>query len=200
MVLCVTGPMAAGKNSVCDILRDAGFAVLDCDKVVHDAVEAQRGAILSAFEGEASARGIRLTDGEGRIVRRSLSALVFESDENLAKQERIVFPYVDGVIQKFIKDNSGRDIAINAVVLYKVKSIAEADAVLYVCAPRLLRLLRVCSRDGLPLRNAARRFRAQRGLLARYKATGLRVVKVRNCSGLRALRARTDAALKLLNK
>ena len=39
MVLCVTGPMAAGKNAATSILESMGFASIDADLIGHDAVE-----------------------------------------------------------------------------------------------------------------------------------------------------------------
>ena len=50
MILCVTGPMAAGKNAVCRILEERGFIVLDADRQVHGAIE------------KAAPEIIRLTD------------------------------------------------------------------------------------------------------------------------------------------
>lgn len=200
MILCVTGPMASGKNTVCDILSERGFAALDADKVVHNAVEEKRDAVIGAFGEEAREKGINLTDSDGRISRRELARLVFESDINLKKQENIVFPYVEGVIASFIKDNAGRDIALNAVVLYKVPSMKKADAVLFVDAPWWVRLRRVRARDGMGVRDALSRFRAQRDMLSEYEKTGERILKIRNTLGRRALRRRTLRALALLNK
>lgn len=200
MVLCVTGPMAAGKNAVCDILSKEGFLALDADKVVHDAVEVKRDTILKAFGDAARERGISLLDEEGRIARRELAKVVFASPENLATEEAIVFPYVDGVIRAFIEERAGRPLAINAVVLYKVSAMKAVDAVLFVTAPRGVRLRRVRLRDGMTRAAALSRFRAQKALLSEYRKTGKRILKIRNTLGRDALTRRVLRALDLLNK
>ena len=39
MILCVTGPMAAGKNAACSILEEKGFLSIDADLAGHTAAE-----------------------------------------------------------------------------------------------------------------------------------------------------------------
>ena len=34
MIVCVTGPMAAGKNAACEILEELGFVSIDADITV----------------------------------------------------------------------------------------------------------------------------------------------------------------------
>ena len=49
MILCVTGPMAAGKNAVCRILEERGFIALDADRQVHGAIEKAAPEIIKTF-------------------------------------------------------------------------------------------------------------------------------------------------------
>ena len=62
MILCVTGPMAAGKNAVCRILEERGFIALDADRQVHGAIEKAAPEIIKTFSNEAKAQNITLSD------------------------------------------------------------------------------------------------------------------------------------------
>ena len=53
MVLCVTGPMAAGKNATSSILEKMGFVSIDADLIGHDAVEICKEKILEEFSSLA---------------------------------------------------------------------------------------------------------------------------------------------------
>ena len=195
MTLCLAGPMAAGKNSVAQLLERRGFASLDADVVAHEAVEHCKGQILATFDTLARQRGIALLDTSGMINRRALAQLVFADPALLALHEGIVFPYIDSVLQAFIKGNAGKDVALNATVLYKVPAMGKVDCVLFVDAPVWCRLLRAKKRDGSPVASLLRRFASQRQLLAKYKSTGVPVVRIRNTGSLASLDRKVDEAL-----
>ena len=195
MTLCLAGPMAAGKNCVATLLERRGFASLDADLVAHEAVEHCKGQILAAFAPLARQRGIALLDTSGMINRRNLAQLVFADPALLALHEGIVFPYIDSVLQAFIKGNAGRDVALNATVLYKVPAMHMADCVLFVDAPVLCRLLRAKKRDGSSVVALLRRFASQRQLLAKYEATGVPVVRICNTASVASLDRKVDEAL-----
>ena len=45
-IIAVTGPMAAGKNYICNQLKEEGWAAVDADLLVHDAIEEVKDKIL----------------------------------------------------------------------------------------------------------------------------------------------------------
>ena len=187
--------MAAGKNCVASRLEKRGFVSLDADLVAHDAVEHCKGQILAAFDTLAREKGIALLDTSGNINRRNLGQLVFADPALLALHEGIVFPYIDSVLQGFIKGNAGRDVALNATVLYKVPSMGKVDCVLFVDAPVLCRLLRAKKRDGSPVFALLKRFASQKHLLAKYKSTCVPVVRLCNTGSLSSLDRKVEKAL-----
>lgn len=180
MVLCVTGPMAAGKNAAADILAKKGFKTIDADVIAHEAVEAQKHAILAEFEKEAQALGITLTNADGSINRRALGTIVFQSDQNVARQEALVYPEINRRFEAFLQEHKDENCAINATVLFKVPVMQKMDAVLYIDAPRLIRLFRIKKRDNLPLSNILKRFRAQKNLFAKYRLSNADTRRVWN--------------------
>lgn len=180
MILCVTGPMAAGKNYVTALLEKKGFVSIDADVVGHKAVEECREKILETFGSIAEEKKISLTDENGNIIRRNLGALIFGNAELVAKQEQIVYPYITKTIETFIEEHKNQNVIVNATVLYKIPLVKKMDKILYVDVPAIVRFFRARKRDKMKMRQILARFKSQKKLLKCYKETGIPVVKVRN--------------------
>lgn len=195
MILCVTGPMAAGKNAASSILEKKGFACVDADLLVHQAVENAKEEILASFGSLADEKGLPLLTENGQINRRNLGALIFQSPELIKKQEDIVYPILNGLFEDFMKENKGRNLVINATVLYKVPLIKKVDSVLFIDAPLLQRLFRAKKRDGMSLKLILQRFKAQRNLFAKYKKSVADTVRVGNTGSLKKLEWKIDKFL-----
>ena len=178
MILCVTGPMAAGKNAVCRILEERGFIALDADRQVHGAIEKAAPEIIKTFSKEANAQNITLTDKNERINRRELGRLLFTSKDLLAKQERIVYPVIIEETKRFIQKQQEQkkeaDIILNATVLYKTPELLRlCKYIIYVDAPKITRTKtrqNAATPDSKPLRHAKRTFlRIQKNRRPDYK-------------------------------
>lgn len=194
MILCVTGPMAAGKNSVCRILEERGFIALDADRQVHGAIEKAAPEIIKTFSKEANAQNITLTDKNERINRRELGRLLFTSKDLLAKQERIVYPVIIEETKRFIQKQQEQkkeaDIILNATVLYKTPELLRlCKYIIYVDAPKITRIVRALKRDRMPLRQILSRFATQKGLFSEYKKTGVPIIKITNAGSEKKLKS-----------
>ena len=194
MILCVTGPMAAGKNAVCRILEERGFIALDADRQVHGAIEKAAPEIIKTFSKEANAQNITLTDKNERINRRELGRLLFTSKDLLAKQERIVYPVIIEETKRFIQKQqelkSDADIILNATVLYKTPELLNlCKYIIYVDAPKITRIVRALKRDRMPLRQILSRFASQKGLFSEYKKTGVPIIKITNAGSEKKLKS-----------
>lgn len=194
MILCVTGPMAAGKNAVCRILEERGFIALDADRQVHGAIEKAAPEIIKTFSKEANAQNITLTDENGRINRRELGRLLFTSKELLSKQESIVYPVIIEETKRFIQKQQEQkkeaDIILNATVLYKTPELLNlCKYIIYVDAPKITRIVRALKRDRMPLRQILSRFATQKGLFSEYKKTGVPIIKITNAGSEKKLKS-----------
>lgn len=194
MILCVTGPMAAGKNAVCRILEERGFIALDADRQVHGAIEKAAPEIIKTFSKEANAQNITLTDKNERINRRELGRLLFTSKDLLAKQERIVYPVIIEETKRFIQKQQEQkkeaDIILNATVLYKTPELLRlCKYIIYVDAPKITRIVRALKRDRMPLRQILSRFATQKGLFSQYKKTGVPIIKITNAGSEKKLKS-----------
>ena len=198
MILCVTGPMAAGKNAVCRILEERGFIALDADRQVHGAIEKAAPEIIKTFSNEAKAQNITLTDENGRINRRELGRLLFTSKDLLAKQERIVYPVIIEETKRFIQKQQEQkkeaDIILNATVLYKTPELLRlCKYIIYVDAPKIMRIVRALKRDRMPLRQILSRFATQKGLFSEYKKTGVPIIKITNAGSEKKLKSAIES-------
>ena len=207
MVICVAGPIAAGKNFVCSILEERGFFCLDADQEIHKIIGDKQAEILSRFSQIAASRGINLRAADGSLDRRALGKLLFKDSALLAEQEKILYPEFVARVQKLIDANKEasqkpkgftdqegggslgladvRGLAINAALLYKTPSLLrQCKKIIYVDAPLLVRAWRIRRRDRLPLLQIIRRIKSQKGLLQEYKRFasdyGIEMVVVRN--------------------
>ena len=178
-IIAVTGPMAAGKNYICSQLQEQGWAAVDADLLVHDAIELVKDKILQTFIPYAESQNIKLTKEDGSIDRHALGRLLFSFPELLAIQESIVYPIITKQIENFI-DGHDKTI-INATVLYKTPELlARCEKIIFVTAPFFTRLRRARRRDHLPLRQILKRFHTQRKLLKEYQKSGIPVEIINN--------------------
>ena len=178
-IICVTGQMAAGKNYICSKLEKEGWQASDLDLTAHQAIEECKDEIISAFKGEAEKLGLGIENADGSINRRNLGRLLFKNPSLLARQESIIYPKIISLTKDFIAQN--QKVIINATVLFKTPELLNlCDAIVFVKAPFITRLLRARSRDHLPLRQILRRFHAQKNLLKEYQKSGKPIIIINN--------------------
>lgn len=187
-IICLTGPMAAGKNAVSSVLETLGFACVDADKLSHVAVEVSKKEILAAFSKKAEALNIRLLNDDGTLNRRNLGAVVFSDPEFLATHESIVYPVVKKLAFDFIDRHKDQNVVLNATVLYKIPELLDlCSMILYVDAPKIKRFFRVCKRDGMKARLILDRFRAQKNLFDKYRSSGKKILFINNTGNFEGL-------------
>ena len=178
-VIAVTGPMAAGKNFICSQMQKEGWAAVDADILVHDAIEIVKERILDTFIPYAEQQNIKLTRTDGSIDRRALGELLFSFPELLKVQESMVYPIIIQQINEFIANHDKT--IINATVLYKTPELLnQCQKIIFVTAPFFTRLRRARQRDYLSYRQIFHRFHAQRNLLEEYQKSGIPVEIVNN--------------------
>ena len=178
-VIAIVGPMAAGKNYICSQMEKEGWAVIDADILVHEAIEIARDRILEAFSPYAGQQNLKITRTDGSIDRHALGKLLFSNPELLTIQESIVYPIITDKIEAFI--NEHEKIIINATVLYKTPGLMNrCEKILYVTAPFWIRLRRARRRDQLSFRQILSRFHAQRNLFKEYQKTGIPLETIKN--------------------
>ncbi len=201
MILCVTGPMAAGKNFVSAILEEKGFISVDADQTVHQVLKDPQVVekITSTFDSIAKERGLLLINEDGSLNRRNLGAIVFSDKKLLALQEAIVLPATNQALEDFIENHPNQNLILNATVLYKIPVIHKCTAILYVTAPLLTRFFRAKRRDGMKTMQILQRFFQQSKLFTKYQKSNADIFKVQNTGNKKALEQKVNAILRSIS-
>lgn len=200
-VVCVTGPMASGKNFVSSILEKKGWACVDADKIVHVVLQENQKQIVELHSELAKQLGLYLENPDGTLNRRIIGQIVFNNPEALKKQEEFVHPLVEKKLTDFIAEHSTQGVVLNATVLYKTPRLMnQCDFILFVTAPLLLRLIRAKKRDNLPIKQIFSRFHSQKNIFAKYKNSNADIYRVWNVGFPCALERRIERMLLIWNR
>lgn len=152
------GGIASGKSLVADALRRRGAVVLDGDKAGHDVLRDPE-----VVERLRERWGTQVLDDSGQIDRAALAALVFgdspEVRENLNYLEQLTHPRIGERLRRQAAEaaQSGAPLLVlDAPLMLKGGWADLCDAILFVDAPRELRLARALSRGWTAAQFSAR--------------------------------------------
>jgi len=190
MILGLTGGYCAGKNAVAAMLEKEGFCCIDVDRVGHEVLrQPDTAAALRAHFGPS------ILDKNGDIDRKALGAIVFKNQAELLWEEGIVHPAVSSVLAQKMAAAGGRDICLNAALLYRMKEAALCGAIIEVKAPLYARVIRGCARDDLGIIAVLRRIASQRNFWKLRRKAGVPVIILNNKGRPEELPGLFDAAL-----
>ena len=196
-IICVTGKMASGKNTLCSLLEQNDFLCTDADKVVHKVINDATPKILETINEYSIQKGISLSNPDGTLNRKNLGELLFQNPTLLKKQEDIIYPLYIEETQKIINSNPSCNIILNATVLYKTPQLMnQCDFIIFVKSSAIQRFFRVCKRDNIKIKNILQRFYSQKNLYNEYKATNIPIIKIKNSSNMNKLKKQVENLLK----
>jgi len=140
----LTGGIASGKSTVAALLRERGFPVLEADKISHALIEpggAAYGEVVALF-------GREILNGDGRIDRARLGAIVFADRQKLDQLNGIIHPRVESELVRQLSEleKSRRYAAafVEAALIFEAGLHKKLDGVLVAwCLPeqQLARLM-----------------------------------------------------------
>jgi dephospho-CoA kinase len=158
LILGLVGGIASGKSVAANILRDMGAVVLDADRAGH--------AVLREPEIVAAIKerwGDRVIDATGQVSRREVAKIVFAAGSEAERSflENLTHPRIEALLKaelEYIKNspNPPPVVAIDAALLFEAGWDKLCDKILYIDAPRDLRLERAVSRGWSTEQFAAR--------------------------------------------
>lgn len=150
----LSGGIATGKSTVCELLRSKGFVIIDADKVARKKLQEYKKELLTAF-------GESIFDGSS-VDRAALAKQIFADEKERKKLEAIIHPPIEAEIKAQGKrlDALGRPYILDIPLLFESgKYLCRANAIVY--APKDLQLKRLKQRDGLSEAEAKKRLDAQ---------------------------------------
>ena len=174
MVIGLTGKSCAGKDEVASILSSLGFYVIDEDRLGHEALDANREALIATF-GDAI-----LTNGS--VDRKKLGPLVFSDKDKLRLLEAISHPWMVSETVRRAKEAEakGLNVVINAAILKRLGLDSISDEILFVDAPFAIRAKRAEARNGTKIEDFEKRERNQEDIVSIFETFGGKLVKVIN--------------------
>jgi len=159
--------------------------VVDADDLAHEVMNEKTAEVIARF-----GPGIRAADGS--VDRRALGRVVFADSRARTALEGILYPTITARIERFIS-GSPSPVVISAPLLQRAGLHAICDALVFVRAPAIVRLLRAVRRDHLPLRDAWPRINAQKDVRPQCNEPGVDTYSVPNWGSVRSLERRVRA-------
>lgn len=153
----VTGNIGSGKTTVCKIFETLGIPVFYADDAAKKVMV--NDAILIA--GIKTAFGAASYQNDSTLNRKHISAIVFNSQEQLAKLNALVHPAVFRAFDIWVQQFQSREdvpyVLKEAAILFESGSYKMCDRSLLVSAPQSLRIQRVVERDSTPAEEVLKR-------------------------------------------
>ncbi|MBM3946306.1 MAG: dephospho-CoA kinase [SAR202 cluster bacterium] len=156
----LTGGIGTGKSSVAGILQELGAAIVDADKLGHEAYVPNTDGWRAVVE--AFGRDILTPNNE--IDRRKLGGIVFSDPAHLAKLNSIMHPRIKAMAVERFKQLAaqGTKVAVlEAAVLVEAKWTDIVDELWVTTADEDVCVRRVRARNNLPEGAVRARIRSQ---------------------------------------
>ncbi len=152
--VALTGGIASGKSTACNLLRLYGLRVIDADAIAREALQAEAGRVAEIF-------GDRYVV-DGKIDRKALGALVFSDSEARKRLEELLHPKIreEIVRQSEEQDRLGGPYIVDIPLFFETGAY-PIERVVVVYAPREIQKRRLMEREGLSEAEAEARLGAQ---------------------------------------
>ena len=146
-VIGLVGGIGAGKSLAAAALAARGGAVIDADRIGHEVLQ-----LPEVVDRLAARWGPRVLRPDGTPDRRAIAAVVFADPAERAALEAIVFPEIErrarAAVAAARADPAVRFVVLDAAVMLEAGWHGVCDKLIYVDAPRDLRLRRLAARSG----------------------------------------------------
>ena len=147
-VIGLVGGIGAGKSTVAEALAKHGGRVVAADPLGHKALEQPE--ILARIADAWAGRDIFTPDG--KVDRKKFGRIVFPSPVERSRLEHLVHPYIEARIREEVEkaqaDPKSKFVVLDAAVMLEAEWDGVCDHLIFVDAPREVRLARVTAQRG----------------------------------------------------
>jgi dephospho-CoA kinase len=162
-VIGLIGGIGSGKSRIAEVFARHGAKVISGDQLGHEGL--RQPEIIARV---ADRFGTEVLDEQGNVNRRRLGALVFADPAKRRALEELVFPWIERRLEEEIAaaqaDPKVKLIVFDAAVLLEAGWNKRCDGVVYVHAPRAVRLARLAGQRGWSAKEVEARENAQMSL------------------------------------
>jgi len=161
LLIGLTGGIASGKSTVLQHLRQAGYSVIDADKLGHKVLEQGN----PGYNKVVKCFGNEILNPDGSVNRTALGGIVFVDAEKLKQLNEISHPIIAEMIQKefeeSVSDSNGGIVFLEAALLIEANWYKVCGHIWVVSLDLTVALRRLQERDNLSETEAKLRVGAQ---------------------------------------
>ena len=161
LLIGLTGGIASGKSTVLQHLRQAGYSVIDADKLGHKVLEQGN----PGYNKVVKCFGNEILNPDGSVNRTALGRIVFVDAEKLKQLNEISHPIIAEMIQKkfeeSVSDSNGGIVFLEAALLIEANWYKVCEHIWVVSLDPTVALRRLKERDNLSETEAKLRVGAQ---------------------------------------
>ena len=139
----LTGGIASGKTTVCNLFKDLSVEIIDADVISHE-LSKKGGA---AFEKIIEAVEDEIIGNDGELDRKKLRSIVFNDDSKKKMLEAIIHPKVLLSINEKIKASQSDYLIISVPLMIETGMNAMMDRVLLIDCNVETQIERLSQRD-----------------------------------------------------
>jgi len=152
--IALTGGIASGKSTVCNLLRLYGLRIIDADAIARQILDAESDSIEKLFGKEYIV--------DGKVDRKALGGLVFSDTNARKKLEELLHPKIRAEIerQSEVQDRLKGPYIVDIPLFFETGNY-PIEKVIVVYAPREIQKRRLMNREGLSDEEAEARLNAQ---------------------------------------
>ena len=144
-IIGLTGGIGSGKSSVLEIFKKIGISTYNADESAKELISSDKKIIHSIKQlfGDD-------IYNENKLNSKLVSKIVFNDKEKLKSLNSIIHPAVALDFEKFCFDHREKTYIVKeAAIIFETKSENIFDKIIYVKAPKEIRIDRVIQRDKL---------------------------------------------------
>ena len=168
----LTGGIASGKTTVCDLFKELSVEIIDADVISHELSKKGGAAfeeIIEAFEDE-------IIGDDGELDRKKLRSIVFNDDSKKKMLEGIIHPKVLLSINEKIKASQSDYLIISVPLMIETGMNAMMDRVLLIDCNVETQIERLSQRDQSSREEAIKIIESQASIESKRELSDDRII------------------------
>ena len=152
--IVITGSIGTGKSTVCEMLRQRNYSVIDADEIAHCVLDQNYLEIGGLFGNEYIVNG--------RIDRKRLGELVFGDAKERLKLENLLHPKIREIILQKCNELMAKNklFFVDIPLFFETKAY-EFEHIAVVYAPKNIQVERLMHRNNMTANDVLKRIDAQ---------------------------------------
>ena len=139
----LTGGIASGKSTVCDLFSQLSVEIIDADKISHDTTKKDGLAFQEILDHFSN----KILGLDGELDRQKLRSLIFNNADEKRTLEKIIHPKVLNEINKNISDSTASYLIIAVPLMIETGMNKLMDRVLLIDCSIETQVRRLIERD-----------------------------------------------------